>query len=154
MIKLQTNYTDAVWSGNRKYTTITNDDNTISFVDATKYTVKGSIFGASALNNIGKQVNGVSGSVTLDLVSGGWSSSTITIDGQNYYTYSFSDLTFYTEHPNIVLGAAGTLPTSAEEADFTKIAYAISDDSSKTITFYAKERPTTELHIIVKGAEQ
>ena len=53
MAILRTDYTDAVWSGNKKYLLIENDDGTISLQDVTAYTNKeNSFFGASDANSI------------------------------------------------------------------------------------------------------
>ena len=55
---LPTNYTDAVWSGNRKYTQVDNSDGTVSFVDKTKYTNKeNSFFGAADANAMNAAIN-------------------------------------------------------------------------------------------------
>ena len=39
---LPVNYTDATWSGLKKYTQVDNDDGTVSFQDVTVYSNKGS----------------------------------------------------------------------------------------------------------------
>lgn len=58
MASLRTDYTDAVWSGNKKYLLIENDDGTISLQDVTAYTNKeNSFFGASDANSINKAIN-------------------------------------------------------------------------------------------------
>ena len=57
MSTLKTNYTDDVFSGNRKYNMITNDDGTVSFVDVTVYSTEGDSFGASDINAINTEVN-------------------------------------------------------------------------------------------------
>lgn len=55
---LATDYTDAVWSGYRKYTQIDNDDGTVSFVDVTTYTNKEkSFFGAKDANAMNEALN-------------------------------------------------------------------------------------------------
>lgn len=55
---LPTNYTDASWSGNRKYQQITNSDGTVSFVDKTVYTNKEtSFFGAKDANQTNDGIN-------------------------------------------------------------------------------------------------
>ena len=55
---LPTNYTDAVWSGNRKYTQVDNSDGTVSFVDKTEYTNKeNSFFGAAEANAMNAAIN-------------------------------------------------------------------------------------------------
>lgn len=55
---LPTDYTDAVWSGLRKYTQVTNSDGTISFNDVTVYTNKeNSFFGAKDANKMNEALN-------------------------------------------------------------------------------------------------
>lgn len=74
---LKTDYKDDVFDGNRKYTQVTNDDGTVSFVDATAYTTEGDVFGADDINAITKAVNSVAKSVTLSASS--WNNNTYTI---------------------------------------------------------------------------
>lgn len=55
---LPTNYTDAVWSGLKKYIEVDNHDGTISFQDATAYTQKeNSFFGAKDANRMNEALN-------------------------------------------------------------------------------------------------
>ena len=60
MALLKTNYKDDILldtSGKRKYTMITNDDGTVSFVDATDYSQNGDTFGAADINATNTEVN-------------------------------------------------------------------------------------------------
>lgn len=55
---LPTDYTDAVWSGLKKYTQIDNSDGTVSFNDVTTYTNKEkSFFGAKDANRMNQALN-------------------------------------------------------------------------------------------------
>lgn len=55
---LPTNYTDAVWSGLKRYTQIDNSDGTVSFRDDTTYTNKeNSFFGANDANRMNEALN-------------------------------------------------------------------------------------------------
>jgi hypothetical protein len=55
---LPVNYTDAVWSGLKRYNIITNDDGTVSFRDVTVYTNKEmSFFGAKEANRMNHALN-------------------------------------------------------------------------------------------------
>ena len=55
---LPTNYTDAAWSGLKKYTQVANEDGTISFEDKTVYTNKeNSFFGAADANAMNTAIN-------------------------------------------------------------------------------------------------
>ena len=55
---LPTNYTDAVWSGNRRYVMINNEDGTVSFQDVTVYNQhENSFFGALDANRMNEAMN-------------------------------------------------------------------------------------------------
>lgn len=55
---LPTDYTDAVWSGLKKYSQVDNSDGTVSFQDVTVYTNKEkSFFGAKDANRMNKALN-------------------------------------------------------------------------------------------------
>lgn len=57
MAALKTDYKDAVYTGNRKYTQTNNADGTISLVDATAYSTEGDPFGATDINATNQAVN-------------------------------------------------------------------------------------------------
>lgn len=57
MATLRTDYQDDVFSGNRKYTMVTNQDSTVSFVDATVYTQTGDTYGAADINAQNEAIN-------------------------------------------------------------------------------------------------
>lgn len=61
MVKLKTTYVDDIIApqmlGSRRYTQVTNADGTVSFVDATTYSVVGSNFGATDINATNKWIN-------------------------------------------------------------------------------------------------
>ena len=55
---LPTNYTDAIWSGLKKYILVNNDDGTISLQDVTQYSNKeNSFFGAMEANRMNEALN-------------------------------------------------------------------------------------------------
>lgn len=57
---LRVNYTDAVWSGLKRYEPITNDDGTVSFRDVTDYSNKdNSFFGAKDANRMNEAMNSI-----------------------------------------------------------------------------------------------
>lgn len=56
-MSLRTNYKDDVFSGNRKYTMINNQDGTVSFTDSTEYTQEGDTYGAAQINEANQKVN-------------------------------------------------------------------------------------------------
>lgn len=55
---LPTNYTDAIWTGLKKYVMIENSDDTVSFQDVTQYSQKeNSFFGALEANRMDEALN-------------------------------------------------------------------------------------------------
>ena len=75
---LPTDYTDAVWSGLKRYTMIDNQDGTMSFQDMTIYTNKEkSFFGASDANRMNQALNTI-----MSMVENG---SDLYEDFQNYF---------------------------------------------------------------------
>lgn len=76
---LPTNYTDATWTGLRKYTEITNDDGTVSFQDMTKYSNReNSFFGAKEANQMNEALN-----ILMNMVENG---TNLYSEFQNYFT--------------------------------------------------------------------
>lgn len=58
--QLPTNFTDAVWSGLKKYMMIENNDDTVSFQDVTQYSQKeNSFFGALMANRMNAAMNAI-----------------------------------------------------------------------------------------------
>ena len=82
-----------------------------------------------------------------------WSSSTVAIDGRNYYTQSITVTSVLDKYPIIDLGATGTLPTQAEEKAFSTLKFAYLNESFKTITLYCLEKPASSYVILVKGVK-
>ena len=75
---LPTNYTDAVWSGLKKYTEISNPDGTVSFQDVTQYSGKEtSFFGAKDANRMNAALNTI-----MSMVENG---TNLYTDFQNYF---------------------------------------------------------------------
>lgn len=151
MATLSTNYTDALWSGNRKYLMEQNQDGTVSFSDETEYSVEGSFFGASDINATNRQVNGISGAKHITIAANAWSNSTSTVNGNAYYIATVNNLTIYEEHPQISISPAGTVPTTAEENNFSALAYAVANVSEGSITFYALVKPSAAIGVLAKG---
>lgn len=64
---LPTDYTDAVWSGLKRYTQIDNSDGTVSFNDVTTYTNKEkSFFGAKDANRMNEAMNLIMSTFDID----------------------------------------------------------------------------------------
>lgn len=91
MAALKTDYKDAVYTGNRKYTPTNNADGTISLVDATAYSTEGDVFGAADINATNQAVNGNSTNISalqqkiktttknITLTAASWSNGSYTI---------------------------------------------------------------------------
>ena len=66
---LPVNYTDAVWSGLKRYNEVRNEDGTVSFQDVTVYSNKEtSFFGAKDANSMNEALNTI---VPMTHVHGG-----------------------------------------------------------------------------------
>ena len=151
MAVLPVNYVDAQWSGNRKYAMTQNQDNTVSMTDVTEYSVEGSQFGAGDINATNRQVNGITGAKTITIAASAWSSATTVVAGNPYYTATVTGLTIYTDNPQISIAPSGTVPTTAEEANFSAIAYAVANVANGSITFYAYSKPAVAIAVLAKG---
>lgn len=91
MAALKTDYKDAVYTGNRKYTQTNNADGTISLVDATAYSTEGDPFGATDINATNQAVNANAANVSalqqtiktttknITLTAASWSNVSYTI---------------------------------------------------------------------------
>ena len=113
--------------------------------------MEGSSFGASDMNATNTQVNGISGAKIISIPVASWSANPSTVSGGSYYTATVSDLTIYTENPQIAISPSGTLPTAAEEDAFAALAYAVASVANGTITFYAYTKPATIISVLAKG---
>ena len=69
---LKTDYKDAVFSGERKYQEIFNNDGTKSFTDRTVYTEAGDKFGANDINATNSAVNALANSRVVEVTASGW----------------------------------------------------------------------------------
>ena len=91
------------------------------------------------------------GEVSYTIAHANWSASTTTLNGKAYYTYSISLTNVYEDHPGIIEGAAGTLPTEAEDTAYALMKHATVNDTAKTLTLYAESVPKSDFVIIVRG---
>lgn len=93
----------------------------------------------------------------LSITLSGWSSSTVTINGQSYYRYQ----TPVTAKPsagvvNIMIIASNSsydLPSSADEENFNKLDYVSLDTDNNILYFYAKEKPSATFKIKCQGVK-
>ena len=68
---LPTNYTDAVWSGLKRYLMVDNEDGTVSFQDVTVYSNKeNSFFGAKDANSMNEALNTVMSTINAITATG------------------------------------------------------------------------------------
>lgn len=93
---LPTDYTDATFTGLRKYVEIENDDGTVSFHDVTVYENKEkSFFGANDANRMNEAMNNIMNSVStapsMELAQITLRASEWDADGDNYYQEVFLD---------------------------------------------------------------
>lgn len=96
---------------------------------------------------------------TKTITSSGWSSSTIATLGDNvpYYSYPITYTTLYSDVPTIDRAPTGNhkVQTVAEAQAFNKImapsGWVICDTDAKTITLYAKQKPSTTFAIRMQG---
>lgn len=153
MATLKDDYSDAVYNGKRTFK-VTQSNGTVqtgvNIEDTTTY-ISGDYFGASDINATNAQVNGLGSVKKITLALGNWSSETTTVNGTAYYTNVVSGLTIFADNPVIGIGAAGTLPTKTEVADYACINAAIADVSGGTITFYAEDKPSGAVVVLAKG---
>ena len=87
----------------------------------------------------------------ITILSTGWSGSTELVDGANYYTYTQSLATVATPHPDISIGAVGTLPTAAEKAAYSCVDYVTANNSPRQLKLYAQTKPTDDFVMAVTG---
>lgn len=97
-----------------------------------------------------EHIDALHSTAAITLKTDNWSTSTTTIDGGEYYSYSVSGLTLNDIFPIINIGATGTLPTTAEEAAYECIKYV--DAKTGSLTFYATTKPQNDIPVLVKGA--
>jgi prefoldin subunit 5 len=93
----------------------------------------------------------------LSITLSGWSSSTVTINGQSYYRYQTS----VTAKPSsgvvnamiIASNSSYDLPSQTDEENFNKLDYISLDSENNILYFYAKEKPTATFKIKCQGVK-
>lgn len=147
MTNLKTDYVDAVFTGNRKYTEVDNGDGTVSFTDSTSYTQAGTQFGASDINGTNGAINSIIGVKTATFSSTGWTGSSAPFTN----TITVAGITS-TDAPIISLNLGSSISaTNAKSASkqWGYITAIVSGTSS--LTAYAHTKPTVNLPIMIKG---
>lgn len=103
---LPTDYTDAVWSGLKRYTQIDNSDGTVSFNDVTTYTNKEkSFFGAKDANKMNQALNYI-----MSMLENG------TDLYEEFQTYFATQQTLFTAQANTVIENVRTLTNAQYDA--------------------------------------
>lgn len=99
-------------------------------------------------------VNGYNNDCAVQISSTDWSNSTTSVNGTNYYTCTKTFTKVWTPCPIVILSTMTSgqiIPTSAESAQFNKVAHIVGDTTANTITLYSTEQITVNLKLIVKG---
>lgn len=91
----------------------------------------------------------VSGTASVTITTSDWSSTTSTVNGRAFYTAKKTLSSVSSNYPTIICGTADTLPSDAEQTAFDCINYAAADTSTKTVTFYAVQKPASVVVAIV-----
>lgn len=114
---LKTDYKDAVYTGNRKYTQTNNTDGTVSLLDTTAYSTEGDAFGAADINATNSAVNANSDSISalqaqinttvkqITLSADGWHSA----DGHHWWCRIEDTLITATSNQEIIPATTITL---------------------------------------------
>lgn len=135
MALLKTNYKDDILldnSGKRKYTMITNDDGTVSFVDVTDYSQNGDAFGAADINATNTEVNEHFASVDESLES--LNTKRIPVTFLNIMNNTYACLSQSGEHITGLLFAVNDTPKNKVSIKTNLIA-GLGNASSSAYTF-------------------
>ena len=81
-----------------------------------------------------------------------WSSSTTTVDGTAYYTYTVTLTNVYKPIPSVCIGSSSVLPTADEQTAYNCIKYSTVDADTLTLKLYAESVPTSAFYVKVIGA--
>lgn len=173
-MSLKENYKNDIYSGERKYQMIQNDDGTVSFRDVTVYTQDGDIFSADDINVTNKAVNLIDlnntefrtqitkridlvedivdslvDEVLLTFLASGWSDTapytqTVTFPGMKL-----------TDVPDYALRLTGTLSdvtTAAQELAWGYVDRIAPGEGEVTAYCYRK-KPVTSITLSAKGVK-
>ncbi len=144
---LKTDYKDDMFAGARKYNLVTNEDKTVSLIDATEYTQEGDSFGANDINATNAAVNRQGAGRIVSLAAASWS-------GTAPYTQTVS-VPGVTAEDVPVIGISIADGTTAANAKLQNKAWSCVDRAvtgAGTITFYCyNKKPASDFKAIVKG---
>lgn len=137
---LPTDYTDAVWSGLKRYTQIDNSDGTVSFNDVTTYTNKEkSFFGAKDANKMNQALNYI-----MSMLENG------TDLYEEFQTYFTTQQTLFTAQANTVIENVRTLTNAQYDAYLVYLAGL----KNETDSSLAEIEQTYEEHMASYESEQ
>ena len=137
---LPTDYTDAVWSGLKRYTQIDNSDGTVSFNDVTTYTNKEkSFFGAKDANKMNQALNYI-----MSMLENG------TDLYEEFQTYFTIQQTLFTAQANTVIENVRTLTNAQYDAYLVYLAGL----KNETDSSLAEIEQTYEEHMTSYESEQ
>lgn len=148
---------DASMDGKRRYTMVTNDDGTVSFIDSTKYEALGDEFGADQLNEVAEEFNKVLVQNNLDVPADGWTSDTTFTDYGYKNTIStdiFAKVAAEDININSVIKPSGVVDNTWVENMTTLKGIILADYAKITttdITLYASEIPEFDCVLTVEG---
>lgn len=148
MNTLKTDYVDAVFTGNRKYTMTNNSDSTISLTDATSYTTEGTSFGASDINATNTAVNALIGSVNVNVTTGSWTAS----GGVFYKEFAVTGMRA-TDTPVVSLYIPNATAKATAKSYQKMFSYINNIETyANKIRIYVHTAPTAAFTITIKGA--
>lgn len=127
-----------------RYTLVDTAKSTVTFYSIEKPSVAINVVIKDYLEN-----SIVSGTSSVTIATSDWSSTTSTVNGRAFYTAKKTLNSVSSDYPTIICGTVDTLPSNAEQTAFDCINYAAADTSTKTVTFYAIQKPTSAVVAIV-----
>lgn len=146
-MSLKTDYQDAVYSGNKKYTIVDNGDGTSTITDSTDYEQEGTRFGAKDINDTNELVNRLQGLLTMSLPAANWTGSAAPYS----QTVNVAGITAE-DNPTMVRTLTGSEDEATIKAYEKAYGFIFAGQTGDgTVTFYAKKLPTTDITIGLKG---
>lgn len=105
------------------------------------------------IDNIADQMEALDVETIYTVLASGWSSTTTTLSGGDYYTYEIALNHVYNIHPIVGISTSNTVPTSAEQKAYDTFKYAIVDNTAMKLTLYSPKQISTDFMIVVKGVD-
>lgn len=144
-------------------TTVDSYDSQITDLDTRLDTAEGNITTLQdTVSNHTTSINTITTKVTkesewneLTITSSGWSSSTVTVNGQTYYRYQTTVTSMLDNGVvNTMLipsDSTYSLPSTTDEENFQKLDYVVLDTENEILYFYAKEKPSANIKVKCSG---